>query len=85
MQGSRFLEPEGDGQGQGGRDRCARGDALPTSRVKREETKKGCYIEVFADQALSVLTEAEGEWRKELLSELRIGLDETAVQGASRR
>ena len=43
--------------------------------VSMLEAKRGDFVEVFADQALSILTEEEAEWRKKLWTELREKLE----------
>lgn len=47
--------------------------------VSMVETRKGGYVEVFADQALSSLTKAEAEWRKKVWLDLRAKLEEATV------
>ena len=53
-------------------------DATRLVDVSMVEAKKGGYVEVFADQALSSLTEAEAGWRKKVWSDLRQKLEATA-------
>lgn len=47
--------------------------------VSMVDTRKGGYVEVFADQALSSLTKAEAEWRREVWLDLRTKLEEATV------
>lgn len=47
--------------------------------VSLVEASKGSYVEVFADQALSTLTKAEADWRKQVWSDLRSKLEEATV------
>ena len=39
--------------------------------VSMVETRKGAYVEVFADQALASLTKEEADWKAQLWKELR--------------
>lgn len=43
--------------------------------ISMVDVRKGGYVEVFADQALSTLTKAEADWRKQVWSELREKLE----------
>jgi hydrogenase maturation factor len=47
--------------------------------VSMVETRKGDYVEVFADQALSSLTKEDAEWRKKVWLDLRAKLEEATV------
>ena len=51
--------------------------------VSMVDAKPGAYVEVFADQAMSVLTAEEAGWREELWSEIRKKLEDPPV--ASKR
>ena len=51
--------------------------------VSMVDARPGAYVEVFADQAMSVLTAEEAEWREELWSEVRKKLE--APPPASKR
>jgi hydrogenase maturation factor len=57
--------------------RFADNDATRLVDVSMVEAKKGGYVEVFADQALSSLTEEEASWRKQVWSELKQKLEAT--------
>jgi hydrogenase maturation factor len=54
-------------------------DATRVVDVSLVEARKGSYVEVFADQALSTLTKAEADWRKQVWSDLRSRLEEATV------
>jgi hypothetical protein len=47
--------------------------------VSMVEASKGGFVEVFADQALSTLTKAEADWRRQVWSDLRSKLEEATV------
>lgn len=59
--------------------RFVESDATRVVDVSMVEARKGAYVEVFADQALSCLTEAEAHWRKQVWSDLRRKLEEATV------
>jgi len=54
-------------------------DATRVVDISMVETRKGGFVEVFADQALYSLTKAEAEWRKKVWLELRTKLEEATV------
>lgn len=56
--------------------RLADGRELREVDVSMVDAKRGCYVEVFADQALSMLTEEEAALRSELWKELMKRLEE---------
>lgn len=66
-------------RGDKARVRFADGGATRLVDVSMVDAKKGGFVEVFADQALSALSEEEADWKTQVWTELRHKLVEATA------